>query len=93
MAKQIATIDLLTEGRFIFGVGVGGEFPKEYEACGVPRHERGARLSEGIAVLRKLWTGEAVSNGGKFYPFEDVRMTPPPAQPGGPPIWCGGRAG
>lgn len=92
VAKQVATVDLLTEGRFIFGVGVGGEFPKEYEACGVPRHERGARLAEGIGVLRSLWSGESVSNEGKFYPFEEVRMTPPPAQPGGPPIWCGGRA-
>lgn len=92
IAKQVATIDLLTEGRFIFGVGLGGEFPKEYEACGVPLGERGARLSEGIGVLRKLWSGETVSNDGKYYPFEDVRMTPPPAQPGGPPIWCGGRA-
>ncbi len=92
VAKQVATIDLLTEGRFIFGVGLGGEFPKEYEACGVPLTERGARLSEGIGVLRKLWSGDSVSNQGKFYPFEKVRMTPPPAQRGGPPIWCGGRA-
>ncbi len=92
VAKQVATIDLLTEGRFIFGVGVGGEFPKEYEACGVPRHERGARLSEGIGVLRKLWTGKSVSNDGRYYPFEDVRMTPAPAQSNGPSIWCGGRA-
>ncbi|MBT4688358.1 MAG: LLM class flavin-dependent oxidoreductase [Rhodospirillaceae bacterium] len=92
VAKQVATIDLLTEGRFIFGVGVGGEFPKEYEACGVPRHERGARLAESIQVCRKLWSGDSVSNDGKFYPFEDVRMTPAPAQLGGPPIWCGGRA-
>src|SRR3546814_7141908 len=43
VAKQVATIDHLTEGRFIFGVGIGGEFPKEYEACGVPRNERGVR--------------------------------------------------
>ncbi|MDP7549284.1 MAG: LLM class flavin-dependent oxidoreductase [Alphaproteobacteria bacterium] len=92
IAKQVATIDLLTEGRFIFGVGVGGEFPKEYEVCGVPRKERGARLAEGIGVLRRLWSGESVSNDGRFYPFENVRMTPPPWQPGGPPIWCGGRA-
>jgi probable F420-dependent oxidoreductase len=91
-AKQVATIDLLTEGRFIFGVGVGGEFPKEYEACGVPRNERGARLNEAIGVLRKLWSGASVSNNGRFYPFEEVRMTPPPWQAGGPPIWCGGRA-
>ena len=92
VAKQVSTLDHLTEGRFIFGVGVGGEFPKEYEACGVPLNERGARLSESLTIMRKLWTGEPVSHAGKFFNFEGVKMQPPPRQPGGPPIWCGGRA-
>jgi probable F420-dependent oxidoreductase len=92
IAKQVSTLDHLTEGRFIFGVGVGGEFPKEYEACGVPINERGARLSESLTIMRKLWTGEPVSHAGKFFNFEGIRMQPPPRQPGGPPIWCGGRA-
>ncbi len=93
VAKQVATLDHLTEGRLIFGVGVGGEFPKEYEVCGVPLNERGARLAEGVAVLRKLWTGEKASHQGKFYgPFADVPMQPPPRQPGGPPIWFAGRS-
>lgn len=93
VAKQVATLDHLTEGRLIFGVGVGGEFAKEYEACGVPRAERGARLGEGVAVLRKLWTGAPASHDGRFYgPFTDVPMAPPPRQPGGPPIWFGGRS-
>ncbi len=92
VAKQVATLDHLSEGRLIFGVGVGGEFPKEYEACGVPRSERGARLSESIAVLRRLWSGERVSHRGRFFAFDAVRMQPPPRQQGGPPIWCGGRA-
>jgi probable F420-dependent oxidoreductase len=92
VAKQVSTLDHLTEGRFIFGVGVGGEFPKEYEACGVPLNERGARLGESLTVMRKLWSGELVSHAGKFFNFEGVKMQPPPRQPGGPPIWCGGRA-
>jgi probable F420-dependent oxidoreductase len=92
VAKQVSTIDHLTEGRFIFGVGVGGEFPKEYEACGVPLAERGGRLTESIAVLRALWRGEPVSHAGRFFRFEDVTMRPPPRQAGGPPIWCGGRS-
>ena len=92
IAKQVSTLDHLTEGRFIFGVGVGGEFPKEYEACGVTLNERGARLSESLTIMRKLWTGEPVSHAGKFFNFENIRMQPPPRQPGGPPIWCGGRA-
>ncbi|HBF98763.1 MAG TPA: hypothetical protein DDW95_09455, partial [Alphaproteobacteria bacterium] len=93
VAKQIATLDHLTEGRFIFGVGVGGEFPKEYEACGVPVKERGARLTEGIKTCKTLWSGETVSNSdSKFYPFEDVQMLPKPLTPGGPRIWTGGRS-
>ena len=92
VAKQMATLDHLTEGRFIAGVGVGGEFPNEFAACGVPVEERGARLSEGISVLRKLWSGDTVENKGKFYPFPQVRMQPVPRQQGGPPIWCGGRS-
>ena len=92
VAKQITTLDHLTEGRLILGVGVGGEFPREYEACDVPHNERGARLAEGVTVLRKFFTGTPVTHHGKFYgPFQDVPMNPPPRQPGGPPIWFGGR--
>jgi probable F420-dependent oxidoreductase len=93
VAKQVATLDHLTEGRLIFGVGVGGEFPKEYEVCGVPRNERGARLTEGIGLLRRFWSGEKVSHDGRFYGnFTDVPMRPPARQSGGPPIWCAGRS-
>ena len=92
LAKQITTLDHLTEGRLILGVGVGGEFPLEYAACGVPHNERGARLTEGVTVLRKFLSGRPVTHHGKFYgPFEDVPMNPPPRQPGGPPIWFAGR--
>ena len=92
VAKQVSTLDQLSSGRLVFGVGVGGEFPNEYAACGVPVKERGARLSEGIDVLRKLWSGDKVSHDGRFYPFENVQMLPKPMQAGGPPIWCGGRS-
>lgn len=92
VAKQVASLDRLSDGRIVFGVGIGGEFPNEYAACGVPVSERGARLSEGIEVLRKLWRGSKASHQGKFYPFNDVLMLPAPVQSGGPPIWCGGRS-
>ncbi len=93
VAKQVATLDHLTEGRFIFGIGVGGEFPREYEACGVPLKERGARMEEAIPLLRKLWSGEPVTHSGRLYPpFSGVPMQPPARQIGGPPIWCGGRS-
>lgn len=93
VAKQVATLDHLTEGRLVFGVGVGGEFPQEYAVCGVPRGERGARLGESVGVLRKLWSGRPVSHAGRHYgPFEEVAMQPPPRQEGGPPIWFAGRS-
>ncbi|XOV85395.1 MAG: LLM class flavin-dependent oxidoreductase [bacterium] len=92
VAKQVSTLDRLLGGRLVFGVGVGGEFPNEYAACGIPVQQRGARLSEGIEVLKALWSGEKVSHSGQFYPFQDVQMLPTPANSGGPPIWCGGRS-
>src|SRR6185312_9302947 len=92
VAKQVISLDHLTEGRLVLGVGVGGEFPREYAACDVPHNERGARLAEGVAVLRKFFGGQPVSHHGKFYgPFEDILMSPPPRQAGGPPIWFAGR--
>ena len=66
VAKQVATLDRLCDGRLTFGVGIGGEFPNEFAACGVPVKERGARLTEGMEVLRKLWTGDSVSHDGRF---------------------------
>jgi probable F420-dependent oxidoreductase len=92
VAKQVGTLDLLCGGRLVFGVGLGGEFPLEFEACGVPVRERGARLSEAIPLLRALWSGDEVDGPGRFFRFRRVRLAPPPAQLGGPPIWCGGRA-
>jgi probable F420-dependent oxidoreductase len=91
-AKQIATLDRLCEGRLIFGVGVGGEFPDEYAACGVPLRERGARLSEAIPLVRSLVRGEAVSGEGGFYPLPKTQLLPASPRSEGPPIWCGGRS-
>src|SRR5437763_8074472 len=93
VAKQVATLDHLCEGRLIFGVGVGGEFPKEYEVCGVPLSERGPRLSAAIPLLRQLWSGLPVDYDGRYFGhFSEITMQPPARQADGPPIWCGGRA-
>src|SRR5271170_5173132 len=93
VAKQVATLDHLCEGRLIFGVGVGGEFPKEFAVAGVPLNERGGRLSAAIPLLRELWSGEPVSYSGKYFgEFSEIAMQPPSRQPSGPPIWCGGRS-
>jgi probable F420-dependent oxidoreductase len=91
-AKQSSSLDHLSRGRFVFGVGVGGEFPNEFDACGVPVKERGARLEEGIEVVRTLWHGEPCSFEGRFSSFSDVQMQPAAYTENGPPIWCGGRS-
>lgn len=91
-AKQVATLDRVSNGRLVFGVGIGGEFPNEFAAVQVPVRERGARLAEGIEVLRKLWSDAPVEHHGRFYDFPPVHLRPGPLRPGGPPIWCGGRS-
>ena len=90
-AKSLSILDLLSEGRVILGVGVGGEFPKEFEACGVSTRERGPRTNEALDVIRQLWREEHVTHRGRFFSLEDVSLKPPPAQQGGPPVWIGGR--
>jgi probable F420-dependent oxidoreductase len=90
-AKVAATLDVLSAGRLILGVGVGGEFPPEFEASGVPIDQRGARANEAIAVLRKLWTRDAVEHASRHFSFGPVSIDPKPVQPGGPPILVGGR--
>jgi probable F420-dependent oxidoreductase len=92
VAKAVSTLDIVSKGRFIFGVGVGGEFLKEFEACGVPHHERGRRANEAIEICRKLWTEDHVSYQGKIFRLQDVTMLPKPVQPGGPPIIVAGRS-
>jgi probable F420-dependent oxidoreductase len=92
VAKQVADVDRVSGGRVILGIGVGGEHPQEFEACGVPIGERGRRADEAIALLRRLWSAEEVSHGGPFYAMNTVRIHPAPAQPGGPPIVVTGRS-
>jgi probable F420-dependent oxidoreductase len=92
VAKITATLDALSGGRLIFGIGVGGENPKEFEAAGIPHSERGARVNEAIEVLKAFWTQTPASFSGRFVKFEGVSIDPKPVQPGGPPIWIGGRS-
>ena len=91
-AKITSTLDALSGGRLIFGVGVGGENPKEFEVVGVPHGERGARVTEGIDVVRTLWRDTPASFHGRFTRFDGVSLDPKPVQKPGPPIWIGGRS-
>jgi probable F420-dependent oxidoreductase len=90
-AKVVATLDVLSGGRVTLGVGVGGEFPPEFEASGVRVTERGARTDEGIEIMRRLWSEDGVIHKGRHHAFGPVSLDPKPVQPGGPPIIVGGR--
>src|SRR5690242_14298782 len=90
-AKVASTLDVLSGGRLVLGVGVGGEFPPEFTASGVPVEERGTRTDEAIAILRRLWTEDGVVHEGRHFRFGPVALDPKPLQPAGPPIVVGGR--
>jgi probable F420-dependent oxidoreductase len=89
VAKQVATLDVLSNGRVRFGVGVGWQ-RSEYESLGVPFEERGRRFDEAITLMRRYWTEPSVTFRGQFYRAEAMGMDPKPVQPGGPPVWIGG---
>jgi probable F420-dependent oxidoreductase len=91
-AKTTAALDVLSGGRFVFGVGVGGEFAPEFDAVGVAIAERGSRSDEAIALLRRLWSEDGVRHEGTHFRLGPVTLGPRPTQPGGPPIWVGGRS-
>jgi probable F420-dependent oxidoreductase len=92
VAKQAATLDLLSGGRFVLGVGIGGENPLEFENVGIDVHERSGRLDETLAICRALWMERELNFDGRYYRLRDARFDLPPLTPGGPPIWVGGRA-
>jgi probable F420-dependent oxidoreductase len=92
IAKTTSTFDRLSGGRLVLGVGVGGEFPPEFDAVGIPVAERGARTDEALPLIRRLWTEDRVAHEGRFFRFGPVTLSPKPLAGGGPPIWVGGRA-
>lgn len=89
LARRIVTLDHLTNGRFILGVGVGGH-PTEFDHLGVPYQDRGVRTDEALEVMRRLWTEEEVTFQGKFYHIKDVVQKPKPIQTPHPRILVGG---
>ncbi len=89
VAKQVSTIDSLSEGRVRLGVGVGWQ-ESEYEALGAGFHSRGRAMDEAIALLRACWSDPSISLDGEHYPVREMAMDPKPPTEGGPPIWIGG---
>jgi probable F420-dependent oxidoreductase len=91
LAKLGAALDVASGGRFSLGVGVGGEIAREFEACGVPVNERGARTNESLEIIRRLWTEPSVDFEGRFNHFHGASIEPKPVQSPHPPIWVSGR--
>jgi probable F420-dependent oxidoreductase len=91
VAKEYSCLDVLSGGRAVLTIGVGGDYPREFEACGVPLNERGQRATEALEIIRNYWSGERFDYDGKIYQLKDADMLPTPVQPGGIPIWVSGR--
>jgi probable F420-dependent oxidoreductase len=91
LAQSLASLDVLSGGRFLPGFGLGGIDPREQQAFGVTREERGPRFDEVVTLLRRIWTEDAVTHAGAYHSYTDLRVRPRPVQRP-PDIWFGGRA-
>jgi probable F420-dependent oxidoreductase len=89
LAKELATVDVISGGRLFPVLGIGQAAPEELAALGVPREERGARLEECMAVVRELWRGEPVTFDGRFSRLDHVTLSPRPTRPR-IELWLGG---
>jgi probable F420-dependent oxidoreductase len=89
LAKSLATLDHLSQGRLIVGVGLGGN-QKSYPAYGISTERRAARFAEGIRLMQRLWTESRVTFVGEFWKLENASMEPKPLQKPRPPLWFGG---
>ena len=90
-AKALATLDVLSNGRLILGVGAGW-MEEEFKLLGANFAERGAVTDEYIEAFRQLWSADRPAYKGRHVDFEDVIFAPRPMQPSGPPIWVGGES-
>ena len=92
VARQVSTLDNLSAGRVIFGAGLGGPIEDEYGSFGDPTDPRllAEQLDEGLDLLDRYWSGDAVTHEGRHYQVRDVILLPTPVQRPRPPIWIGG---
>ena len=91
LAKMGAALDVASNGRYTLGVGVGGEFPNEFEACGVPVKQRGSRTDDALEVITRTWTQTDVTYEGRYTTLKNFSLKPLPIQKPHPPIWVSGR--
>ncbi len=91
LANQAATLDVISGGRLILGVGIGWN-PDEFAAVGVPIRERGARTDDHLAAAKALWSQQPADFDGPFTTLRGAHLGVPPVTPGGPPVWVGGHS-
>ena len=91
LANQAATLDVISGGRLIVGVGTGWN-PDEFGAVGVPARERGPRTDDYLAAARALWARPSADFAGRFTTLRAAQLGVPPITPGGPPVWVGGQS-
>ncbi|MBI2215756.1 MAG: TIGR03619 family F420-dependent LLM class oxidoreductase [Candidatus Rokubacteria bacterium] len=91
MARELAMLDYLSNGRALPAVGIGVELEREFRAAGVPFRERGRRTDETIEILRRCWTEDEVTYAGEFWQLDRVQVLPKPVQRPFP-LWIGGKS-
>ena len=89
LAKQCATIDVLSNGRILPAFGIGSTFSADWRTTGTPTKRRGKRTDEGLEIIGRLWRGETVTLDGEFFQYDGVRISPLPVQKE-LPLWIGG---
>ena len=91
LARMTATLDAASNGRLTLGVGIGGEYPAEFENSGLRVNQRGRRTDECLEVMRRLWKGEKVDFDGRHFQLSGAEINPLPLQMPHPPVWVSGR--
>jgi len=91
VAEESATLDVLTGGNYILGLGLGYRQP-EFDAFRIPLSERAPRFNESIGLMKRLWTENKVTHQGRFYTINDAGIGVKPVRPGGPPLYIAGQA-
>ena len=91
VAEDCATIDILSDGRFELGVGIGYR-PQEFDGLGYRTRDRASSTDEGLEIIRRLWAGETLDFSGQHYRIKGAKLEPPPVQTPHPPLWGGGFA-
>ena len=91
VAEEAATLDVLTGGNYILGIGLGYRQP-EFDAFGIPLSERAPRFNESIGLMRRLWTEDRVTHKGRFYTVNDAGIGVKPVRKGGPPLYIAAQA-